>query len=146
MRSRFSYQALEICNALVCRNGQTIDSSPGTDFALVILMASEIKSTQSRRYVRIRGPFDAAHLDVPRTPVLIYDLNLGGGFVNFGEDRPAGATLRLRIDLPREGPITVNAEAVYRDTSGVAVRFVDLDRDSAMRLSRTIDALTERAF
>ncbi len=110
-------------------------------------MASQIKSNEStRRYVRIRGPFDADSLDAPRTPVLVYDLNLGGGFVNFGEDRPTGATLRLKIDLPREGPITVNAEAVYGDASGVAVRFVDLDRDSANRLARTIDALTERSF
>ena len=110
-------------------------------------MASEIKNTQStRRYVRVRGPFDADHLDVARTPVLIYDLNLGGGFVNFGEERRAPATLRLKIDLPREGPIIVDAEAVYHDASGVAVRFVDLDRESATRLARTIDALTERSF
>ena len=109
-------------------------------------MASEIKNQSARRYVRVRGPFDGDHLDVPRTPVLIYDLNLGGGFVNFGEERRAGATLRLRIDLPREGPIIVDAEAVYHDASGVAVRFVDLDRDSAKRLARTIDALTERSF
>lgn len=110
-------------------------------------MAYEIKSSHStRRYVRVRGPFDGDHLDDPRTPVLIYDLNVGGGFVNFGEWQPSGATLTLKIDLPREGPITVNAEAVYRDTSGVAVRFVDLDRDSAARLTRTIDALTERSF
>lgn len=108
-------------------------------------MASQIKNPSARRYVRVHGPFDADHLDAPRTPVLIYDLNLGGGFVNFGEDeRPTGATLRLKIDLPREGPITVNAEAVYRDTSGIAVRFVDMDRDSATRLARTIDAMTER--
>jgi hypothetical protein len=110
-------------------------------------MASEIKNQPTRRYVRVHGPFDADHLDTPRTSVLVYDLNLGGGFVNFGEgDRPNGATLRLKIDLPREGPITVNAEAVYRDTAGVAVRFVDLDRDSAMRLARTIDAMTERSL
>lgn len=108
-------------------------------------MASQIKNGPStRRYVRVRGPFDGDHLGTPRTPVLIYDLNLGGGFVNFGQEcGPAAATLRLRIDLPREGPITVNAEAVYRDASGVAVRFVDLDRDSASRLARTIDAMTE---
>ena len=110
-------------------------------------MASEIRDYQpARRFVRVRGPFDADHLDVPRTPVLIYDLNLGGGFVDFGADQPKGAALRLRIDLPREGPITVNAETVYRDAAGVAVRFVDLDRDSALRLARTIDALTERPF
>lgn len=110
-------------------------------------MASHIKHVPStRRYVRVRGPFDGDHLDEPRTPVLIYDLNVGGGFVNFGDDRPTGATLRLRIDLPREGPITVDAEAVYRATAGVAVRFVDVDRDTATRLARTIEALTERAL
>jgi hypothetical protein len=106
-------------------------------------MATEIKAQATRRYVRVHGPFDADHLDAPRTPVLIYDLNLGGGFVNFGGDHPSAATLRLRIDLPREGPITVDAETVYRDTAGVAVRFVNLDRDSATRLARTIDALTD---
>ena len=110
-------------------------------------MAQEIKSAHStRRHVRVRGPFDGDHLDTPRTQVLIYDLNLGGGFVNFGDEQPTGATLRLKIDLLREGPITVNAEAVYRDTSGIAVRFVDLDRDAAARLTRTIDALTELSF
>jgi len=111
------------------------------------MAASEIKEVPStRRYVRVKGPFDGDHLDAPRTPVLIYDLNLGGGFVNFGETRITGATLRLRIDLPREGPIMVDAEAVYRVPSGVAVRFVGLDRDSAMRLSRTIDAMSERSM
>ena len=110
-------------------------------------MAQEIRNPQAtRRYVRVRGPFDGDHLDSPRTPVLIYDLNLGGGFVNFGEEKPTGATLSLKIDLPREGPIMVNAEAVYRDTTGVAVRFVDLDRDAAARLARTIDAMTERSL
>ena len=77
---------------------------------------------------------------------MIYDLNLGGGFVSFGDAKPTGATLTLKIDLPREGPIMVNAEAVYRDTTGVAVRFVDLDRDTAARLTRTIDALTEHSL
>lgn len=110
-------------------------------------MAHEIKGTQSqRRYARVRGPFDGDHLGPSRTSVLIYDLNLGGGFVNFGDQQPTDATLRLKIDLLREGPITVNAEAVYRDSKGVAVRFVDVDRDTAARLTRTIDALTERSF
>jgi len=109
-------------------------------------MAQEIRNHATRRYVRVRGPFDADHLDAPRTPVLVYDLNLGGGFVNFGSEQPTGATLTLKIELPREGPVTVNAEAVYRDTNGVAVRFVDLDRDTTARLSRTIDALTEHSF
>jgi hypothetical protein len=110
-------------------------------------MASEIKTVYStRRYARVRGPFDGDHLDDPRTPVLVYDLNLGGGFVRFGDEQPTGATLTLKIDLPREGPVTVNAEAVYRDKTGVAVRFVNVDRDTAARLARTIEAFTERSF
>ena len=100
----------------------------------------------ARRYARVRGPFDGDHLGEDRTSILIYDLNLGGCFVNFADGQPTDAALRLQIDLLREGPITVNAEAVYRIESGVAVRFVDLDRDSAARLARTIDALTERSF
>jgi hypothetical protein len=108
-------------------------------------VAQEIKRHGStRRYVRVRGPFDGDSLDIPSRPVLIYDLNLGGGFVNFGDEPPIAATLTLRIDLPYEGPITVNAEAVYCGANGVAVRFVDLDRDAAARLERTIDTLTQR--
>ena len=103
-------------------------------------MAQEIKRS-TRRYVRVHGPFDGYHLGMPKTPVLIYDLNLGGGLVNFTGEQPAVATLVLRIDLPLEGRITVHAETVYRAQSGVAVRFVDLDRDTTARLARTVDAL-----
>jgi hypothetical protein len=110
-------------------------------------MAYEIKSGSStRRYVRVRGPFDGYHLGEPRTPVLIYDLNLGGGFVNFGQEQPEEAALKLKIALPRGGVITVNAETVYRDQSGVAVRFVDMDHDTAARLVSTVEALTERTL
>ena len=106
-------------------------------------MAHGIKSGHStRRYVRVRGPFDGYHLGT-KTPVLIYDLNLGGGFVNFGQEQPAEATLTLNIDLP-SGLITVNAETVYRDPSGVAVRFVDVDRHTAALLVSTVAALSER--
>jgi hypothetical protein len=110
-------------------------------------MATEIKGLHStRRYPRVRGPFDGDHIDDTTTPVLVYDLSVGGGFIKFIEDHPTAATLRLKIDLPREGPVTVNAEAVYRDTNGVAVRFVDVDLDTASRLARTVDAFTERGF
>ena len=98
----------------------------------------------TRRYVRVRGPFDAYNLGFPQTPVLIYDLNLGGGFVNFGDEQPNDWTLLLKIDLPHEGPVTVNAETVYRHQFGVAVRFVDVDADTAARLARTVDAFSSR--
>jgi hypothetical protein len=110
-------------------------------------MAHEIKSGRpTRRYARVRGPFDGYHLGEPMTPVLVYDLNLGGGFVSFGPQQPQTATLKLKIDLPRGGLITVDAETVYRDKAGVAVRFVDVDRDTAAKLVSTVEALTERSL
>src|SRR5688572_25851428 len=105
-------------------------------------MAREIKAVHlTRRYVRVRGPFDGCHLGLPNTPVLIYDLNIGGGFVSFIHDQPTGFALVLKIDLPWEGPVTVNAETVYRLESGVAVRFVDVDADTRARLERTVLAM-----
>lgn len=99
----------------------------------------------TRRHVRVAGPFDGCHLGSPEAPVLIYDLNLGGGFVNFTDEQPEGSTLVLKIDLPDEGPITVNAETVYRHQFGIAVRFVDVDAQTGARLIRTVDAMRSAA-
>lgn len=105
-------------------------------------MGREIKAVHStRRYVRVRGPFDGCHLGFPKTPVLIYDLNVGGGFVSFIHEQPKNYSLVLKIDLPREGAVTVNAETVYRLPSGVAVRFVDVDAATTARLERTVVAM-----
>ena len=93
-----------------------------------------------RRYARVAGPFPGIYIGDRETPVLVYDLNSGGGFVNFLEDQPPASTLLIQINLP-EGPITVNAETVYRHPTGLAVRFVDLDDDSGTRLARTVTSL-----
>lgn len=96
-----------------------------------------------RRFPRAPGPFDGYHLGL-QTPVLVYDLNLGGGFVNFGGEQPTAVDFVLKVALPREGVITVHAETVYRHESGVAVRFVDVDADTFQRLARTIEALIQQ--
>jgi hypothetical protein len=93
-----------------------------------------------RRYPRIAGPFPGSHIGDREAPVLIYDLNRGGGFVNFLDTQPNASSLLIKIHLP-EGPITVNAETVYRHPAGVAVRFVDVDEDSGTRLARTVGTL-----
>jgi hypothetical protein len=98
----------------------------------------------TRRYVRVAGPFDGRLLGSHETPVLIYDLNLGGGFVNFIDEPPEETTLELKIDLPHEAPITVSAETVYRHQFGTAVRFVDIDDDTRSRLIRTVEASLKR--
>jgi hypothetical protein len=122
--------------AVVSRGRKEVGSWP---------MAHQIKDGNSqRKHVRVRGPFDAYHLGDPQTPVLVYDLNVGGGFVNFADAQPETATLTLKIDLPDEGPISVNAETVYRHQFGVAVRFVDVDSHTTERLQRTVNALKHR--
>ena len=93
-----------------------------------------------RRFPRAHGPFDGYHVG-PQTPVLVYDLNAGGGFVNFGDEPPNAVDFVLRVALPLEGLVTVNAETVYRHESGVAVRFVDVDVDTLERLTRAVNAL-----
>lgn len=90
-----------------------------------------------RRFPRVHGPF-FAYYDTPERPVLVYDLNLGGGFVNFGDEPPSKFDFVLCVALPYDGLITVNAETVYRHESGVAVRFVDMDADTRDRLARTV--------
>ena len=101
-------------------------------------MADEIKNN-TRRYVRALGPFNGYHLGLRKTPILVFNLNVGGGFVTFTDEQPAGSTFVLTIELPEEGRITVKAETVYRDPSGIAVRFVDSDADTAGRLARAVD-------
>jgi hypothetical protein len=103
-------------------------------------MAQEV-TTDTRRYVRAVGPFNGYHLGLRKTAVLIFNLNVGGGFVNFTDEQPASATFVLTIDLLQEGRITVKAATVYRDPSGIAVRFVDVDADGSDRLARAVERM-----
>ena len=106
-------------------------------------MAQEAGS-KTRRYVRAVGPFNGYHLGLRKTAVLIFNLNVGGGFVHFSDEQPTGAKFVLTIDLQQEGRITVKAETVYRDPSGIAVRFVDVDADASDRLGRAVERMREQ--
>ena len=106
-------------------------------------MTQQIR-TNTRRYVRAVGPFSGYHLGLRKAPILIFNLNLGGGFVNFIDEQPAGTTFVLTIDLQQEGRITVKAETVYRDASGIAIRFVDLDADGTERLGRAVERMRQQ--
>ena len=80
-----------------------------------------------RKHHRVKGPFDGCRVGLIDTPLLIYDLSEGGCFVNSLYDTPVGQRLVLRITLPYEGVITVDAETVYaRSGFGFAVRFMDV--------------------
>ena len=102
-------------------------------------MVSEIRAATTRRYRRVKGPFSGRLMGPTKTLIYITDLNLGGGFINFFEQPPKESRFVVRINL-QEGPIIVNAETVSRRDSGHGVRFVNLDRDTAIRLGRTTEA------
>ena len=98
-------------------------------------MAGEFEGERSRRrYERATGPFDGL-LD---GRVLIYDLNVGGCYVNSPQEPEEGTVVILKIDLPDDGWIEVKAEALYRHQHGFAVQFLDLDGDTASRIARTV--------
>lgn len=104
-------------------------------------MAHEFEGQRTRRrYERATGPFDGLLED----RVLIYDLNLGGCYVNSSLEPAEGTVLTLKIQLPQEGWITVTAEALYRLQHGFAVQFLDLDDDDALRIARTVEAFKRR--
>ena len=104
-------------------------------------MGSEFEGSRSRRrYERATGPFDG----LLEGPVLVYDLNLGGCFVNSSHQSAGGSIAALRIRLPEEGWITVNAETLYSLQHGFAVRFPDLDSDTSSRIARTVEALKNK--
>jgi hypothetical protein len=98
-------------------------------------MPNEFEGGRSRRrYERVTGPFDGLIDD----SVLVYDLNLGGCFINSSHQPPIGSALVLKINLQEEGWISVNAEALYQYQHGFAVRFPALDSDTASRIERTV--------
>lgn len=104
-------------------------------------MADDIPGGRTRRrFERVTGPFDGL-LD---GRVLVYDLNLGGCFINTAHQLPGGTVSALRINLLDEGWITVNAETLYSLQHGFAVRFPNLDADASDRIARTVEALKDR--
>ena len=94
-----------------------------------------------RRYDRVVGPFDARHADRPDAPLLVYDLSVGGCFVNSMREQPDGSTFVLRIALPHEGWITLNVETLHHLQFGFAVRFLNVDADTTSRIMRTVEIL-----
>src|SRR5690242_14545627 len=100
-------------------------------------MAGEFGGKPSRRrYERATGPFDG----FLEGAVLVYDLNLGGCFINSAHQSAGGSISALRIKLADDGWITVTAETLYSLQHGFAVRFPDLDHDTSARIARTVEA------
>jgi hypothetical protein len=98
-----------------------------------------------RVHSRIRGPFDGRREGLLDTPVRVYDLSRGGCFITSLHEQQPGIRLTLHIDIPGEGVITVIGETLARQNEfGYAVRFVDVDTETAARLDHAIGRLAAR--
>lgn len=95
-----------------------------------------------REHDRVPGPFDGRRVGLLDTPVRIYDLSKGGCFVHSMHEQTVGIPVTLKIDLPFEGWITVEAEVAYcKEGFGFAVRFLNMDQATTAQLSRSVDKL-----
>jgi PilZ domain-containing protein len=74
-------------------------------------------------------------------PVQIYDLSLGGCFVNSMHDSPpVGRVFKMTLDLPGEDGLVLRAETVYsRPGFGYAVRFIELSEETTASLTRAME-------
>ena len=112
----------------------------------VVDASSSEPASCRRKDKRFDGPFDGLRVGALETPVQLYDLSRGGCFINSMHQQQPGVKVLLRIDLPYEGWITVNAETLYRrDEFGFAVRFVDVNEEAQARLDRSLQAMQQRA-
>ena len=90
------------------------------------------------------GPFDGWVVGLLDFPIQLYNLSLGGAFVNSTTSAPIrGKQMTLRIELPGQGEIEVRAEACFAVPDfGYGVRFLELTDEASDQLNRTLDALT----
>jgi hypothetical protein len=105
----------------------------------------EARLVNRRAHDRVDGPFDGRRIAELETPVRIWNLSEGGCFVNSMFEQPRGAALVLRIDLPDEDAITLQAEAIdHRADFGFAVRFTGMTDETRSRLGRVLERLRAR--
>jgi hypothetical protein len=102
----------------------------------------EERAFDRRRHQRYAGPFEGVRVGVLETPLQIFDLSLGGCFVNSMHEQQEGVTFKVKIELPGEGWIPLRAETLYRRPGGYAVKFIDVDEGTRARLRRGLENAT----
>jgi hypothetical protein len=104
-------------------------------------------SDNSRKHLRVRGPFDGRRVGLLETPVRIYDLCEGGCFVTTMYEGKPGEALTLSIQLPYEGWVKVEGETLYNKPGfGFAVRFTSLTDHARAALDRVVQRLGKRVL
>lgn len=109
-----------------------------------LLAPPDRRAIDRRTSARLAGPLDAWRVGDLETPARIYNIGLGGCFVNAMHDQHPGTRMVLKVQLPSGQWVELKAETLYtRPDSGFAVRFVDMDADTCERLERALHASAE---
>ena len=97
-----------------------------------------------RKHVRILGPFDGSRPGLVDMPLHIYDLSVGGCFVNSIHQAPhRGQAFSIRIELPTGETLVAKGETAFvRPGFGYGVKFCELTEENRLRLEHAIEVLT----
>jgi hypothetical protein len=92
-----------------------------------------------RVFPRAAGPFDGRRIGALETPIKIFDLSVGGCFVNSMHEQQPGVTMVLKIDLPDQPSIIVTAQSLYsRAEFGFAVVFINANSSTQAKLEQAV--------
>jgi hypothetical protein len=97
---------------------------------------------ERRRFPRVRGPFDGSWAGAAgRGTARIWDLSVGGCYIDALNDQRNGEILSVTIALP-EGQVDADGEIVYSNPNqGFAVKFVTMPDAARHLLHQAVDRL-----
>jgi hypothetical protein len=96
-----------------------------------------------RKNVRVLGPFDGMRPGLFDLPLQIYDLSLGGCFVNSMHEAPQkGQVFPIHIDLPNDETFVAKGEMAFvRPGFGYGVKFCQISDENQRRLEQALELL-----
>ena len=104
------------------------------------------KLASRRRHQRVPGPFEGRRRGALTVSLHIHDLSVGGCLIQCYHEVPPGRRIKIDIELPYAGWITLEAETLYtRPDYGFAVKFVDVSEQTVARLDRVIQRLLAKS-
>ena len=93
--------------------------------------------------MRIVGPFDGTRPGTFDLPLQIYDLSVGGCFVNSVHQAPhQGQVFAIHVELPNGETVVAKGETAYvRPGFGYGVKFCQISVENQRRLEQALELL-----
>ena len=99
-----------------------------------------------RKSPRVLGPFDGTRGAMLPVAIRIHDLSIGGCLIQCFHEEPVGRRVKIAVELPYEGWVTLDAEILYaRPDYGYAVKWVDMPAETHAKLERVINRLLTKS-